>query len=134
MFRGLCQFSCQPQNLFIALLFYSASLLWSANHIISTEKSGLHNDNQPTRTPNNNHRRTVHFIPFPHNTLGSGDSISCQWGGGHTMATNTSSILDFTQQNAYNEGVCIPPSLSNTLHILFIKRSNRVPIAYCTTA
>lgn len=74
---------------------------------------------QPTVTSNNNHRR-VRFIPFPHQTLGSGDSIPCQWGTGqHIMTTNMSStsILDFTQQNAYKEGVRIPPPLNNTLHI-----------------
>jgi hypothetical protein len=31
--------------------------------------------------------------------------------------TTFTELLDFTQRNAYTEGVCIPPTLNNTLHI-----------------
>jgi hypothetical protein len=33
------------------------------------------------------------------------------------MLNASSELLDFTQRNAYTEGVCIPPTLKNTLHI-----------------
>ncbi len=64
-------------------------------------------------------QRSVKFIPYPHRTLGSGDSIKCEW---ETRPINNNSsasseLLDFTQRNALTEGVCIPPSLSNTIHI-----------------
>jgi len=64
------------------------------------------------------HQRKVRFIPYPHKTLGSGASMQCQWETRHihTNATTTS-LLDFTQRNAYTEGICIPPTLNNTLHI-----------------
>jgi hypothetical protein len=76
------------------------------------------------QTKNNDHqvglprkqRRRVRFIPFPHKTLGSGTFVQCQWTTGRTLNAS-SELLDFTQRNAYTEGVCIPPTLKNTLHI-----------------
>ena len=57
---------------------------------------------------------SVKFIPYPHRTLGSGDSIKCEW---ETRSNYNTPHLDFTQRNALTEGICIPPSLSNTIHI-----------------
>ena len=62
-------------------------------------------------------QQRVRFIPYPHKTLGSGDSIQCKWETIHNRNTSSSSLLDFTQRNAYTQGVCIPPTLSDTLHI-----------------
>eukprot|EP00984_Skeletonema_dohrnii_P031131 scaffold23237_cov136-Skeletonema_dohrnii-CCMP3373.AAC.3 len=61
----------------------------------------------------------VRFIPYPHKTLGSGASVQCQWETRHNIPTNNTSttLLDFTQRNAYIEGVCIPPTIHDTLHI-----------------
>ncbi|KAK1733324.1 hypothetical protein QTG54_016041 [Skeletonema marinoi] len=65
------------------------------------------------------HQRSVRFMPYPHKTLGSGTSLQCQWETRPFVSSNTSkeSYLDFTQQNAYAEGICIPPTLNDTLHI-----------------
>ena len=57
---------------------------------------------------------SVKFIPYPHKTLGSSDSIKCEW---ETRSNYNTPHLDFTQRNAYTEGICFPPSLSNTMHI-----------------
>jgi len=63
-------------------------------------------------------QRRVRFIPYPHKTLGSGAAVQCQWETRRfTNASASSALLDFTQRNAYTEGVCIPPTLNNTLHI-----------------
>ena len=87
-----------------------------------------------TKFPENNHngemiddmppipqpQRKIRFIPYPHRTLGSGASMQCQWETrpiSNASTTSTSQVLDFTQLNAYTEGVCIPPTLSDTLHI-----------------
>ena len=60
------------------------------------------------------HQRKVRFIPYPHKTLGSGASMQCQW---ETRPITNASTLDFTQQSAYTEGMCIPSTLYDTLHI-----------------
>jgi len=64
----------------------------------------------------------VRFIPYPHKTLGSGASVQCQWETRHNIiptndTSSSTTILDFTQQSAYTEGICIPPTLENTIHI-----------------
>ncbi|KAK1740048.1 hypothetical protein QTG54_008998 [Skeletonema marinoi] len=63
-------------------------------------------------------QRSVRFIPYPHKTLGSGSSLQCEWETRPiTNASTSSELLDFTQRNAFIEGVCIPPTLHDTLHI-----------------
>ena len=63
-------------------------------------------------------QRSVKFSPYPHKTLGSGSSLQCEWETRPIANASTSSeLLDFTQQSAYTEGVCIPPTLHDTLHI-----------------
>lgn len=85
---------------------------------VSKNNSGDEDDNDDDTNviTHHEHRQPrVRFIPYPHKTLGSGSSIQCEW---ETRSIpNNSSILDFTQQNAYTEGVCIPPTLKDTLHI-----------------
>ena len=49
--------------------------------------------------------------------MGCGDSVQCQWETRHIHNNSTSTVLDFTQQNAYKEGICIPPPLNDTIHI-----------------
>ena len=71
--------------------------------------------------PQLHHQPSVRFIPYPHKTLGSGIDLQCQWetrpvAQDNNLSEETSS-LDFTQRNAYTEGICIPPSLNDTLHI-----------------
>jgi hypothetical protein len=68
------------------------------------------------------HQRSVRFIPYPHKTLGSGAAMQCQWETRPVVNTSSSSdtsmpLLDFTQRNAYTQGICIPPTLNSTLHI-----------------
>lgn len=76
-------------------------------------------------TPNQRMRqRSVRFIPFPHKTLGSGSSLQCQWETRPLPRARThQAYLDFTQQNAYTEGICIPPNLNETLHIFSSKEA-----------
>jgi hypothetical protein len=65
-------------------------------------------------------QRSVRFIPYPHKTLGSGTFMQCQWETRPVEnASSETSIpfLDFTQRNAYTQGICIPPTLNSTLHI-----------------
>ena len=63
-------------------------------------------------------QRRIRFIPYPHKTLGSGASMKCQWETRHSHTNaSTTTLLDFTQRNAYTEGICIPPTLKDTLHI-----------------
>ena len=73
------------------------------------------------RSPPLRQHVSVRFIPYPHKTLGSGTSLQCQWGTRPIIIINSTSsttpLLDFTQQNAYTEGICIPPTLNDTLHI-----------------
>mmetsp|Transcript_15449 Transcript_15449/g.25334 ORF Transcript_15449/g.25334 Transcript_15449/m.25334 type:complete len:375 (-) Transcript_15449:2659-3783(-) len=88
---------------FGALIILSFPLIRNFRINLSSE-----DDEQPL------HQRSVRFIPYPHKTLGSGTSLQCQW---ETRPAATESYLDFTQQNAYTEGVCIPPTLNETLHI-----------------
>jgi hypothetical protein len=60
------------------------------------------------------------FVPYPHNTLGSGKDMQCTW---ETRSTNNNNSFssefkyDFTQLSALSEGVCIPPQLNASLHI-----------------
>ena len=56
----------------------------------------------------------VQFVPHPHRILGSGAQVQCQW---ETRPTANASKMDFTQYNAFNEGVCIPPALERTIHV-----------------
>ena len=56
----------------------------------------------------------VTFVPHPHRILGSGAQVQCQW---ETRSTANASKMDFTQSNAFNEGVCIPPALEKTIHV-----------------
>eukprot|EP00986_Skeletonema_menzelii_P014544 scaffold9756_cov139-Skeletonema_menzelii.AAC.3 len=69
-------------------------------------------------------QRRIKFIPYPHKTLGSGASMQCQWETRHNyINATTTSLLDFTQRNAYTEGICIPPTLNDTLHIFSSKEA-----------
>ena len=66
------------------------------------------------------HQRSVRFIAYPHKTLGSGTAMQCQWETRPVVNTSSDKsmpLLDFTQQNAYTQGICIPPTLNSTLHI-----------------
>ena len=56
----------------------------------------------------------VQFVPHPHRILGSSGQVQCQW---ETRSTANASKMDFTQSNAFNEGVCIPPALEKTIHV-----------------
>jgi hypothetical protein len=80
---------------------------------MSKEEEDEPNDHLVAPPPPRQQRR-VRFIPYPHKTLGSGASVQCQW---ETRRVGGARRLDFTQRNAYTEGVCIPPTLNNTLHI-----------------
>src|SRR6056300_546665 len=107
-------------NQYIRIVFIIAAvtfyLLVQNNVRIEVSKnSGDEDDNDDTIViTHHEHRQPrVRFIPYPHKTLGSGSSIQCEW---ETRSIpNNSSILDFMQQNAYTEGVCIPPTLKDTL-------------------
>ena len=82
-----------------------------------TELNDHHHVIGSSSTPpilNQQQHSSVKFIPYPHRTLGSGDSIQCEW---ETRSNYNTPHLDFTQRNALTEGICIPPSLSNTIHI-----------------
>ncbi|KAL7533193.1 hypothetical protein ACHAWF_004378 [Thalassiosira exigua] len=59
--------------------------------------------------------RRVKFIPFPHRTLGSGDDVQCTWS---TRPVNaSSSTYDTIQRAVFKEGMCMPPSKINQIHI-----------------
>jgi len=94
---------------FGALIILSFPLIRNFRINLSSE-----DDEQPL------HQRSVRFIPYPHKTLGSGTSLQCEWETRPILGNNntsTESHLDFTQQNAYTEGICIPPTLNETLHV-----------------
>jgi len=63
-------------------------------------------------------QRRVIFIPFPHNTLGSGADMECKW---ETITLppydNNITTYDSTQLAAFAEGVCIPPFLNASIHV-----------------
>lgn len=68
------------------------------------------------------HQRRFIFIPFPHNTLGSGTDMECKW---ETITPppnndNNDNITKFdsTQLSAFAEGVCIPPHINASIHVL----------------
>jgi len=91
-----------------------------AQDILSNEKeSSTNNDHQVVIVDAPPIQPRVKFIPYPHKTLGSGASVQCQWETRHIIPINDTSttLLDFTQQSAYTEGICIPPTLNNTIHI-----------------
>jgi len=94
---------------FGALMILSFPLIISAPVLSEAEV-------EPTTSKQHLQRRSVRFIPYPHRTLGSGASLQCQWETRPILRNNNTS-LDFTQQNAYTEGICIPPTLIETLHI-----------------
>jgi len=125
MFRG-SKFAA-VQNSFLCR---SPSARWFVGALIVLSLSLVHNNfrkdllsevhDHPLTTNQRLHQRTsVRFIPYPHKTLGSGTSLQCQWETRPKVSSNTSkeSYLDFTQQNAFTEGICIPPTLNDTLHI-----------------
>ena len=58
-------------------------------------------------------KKSVHFIPFPHKSLGSGDDVSCTW---ETKSVNNTDKLlyDAIQLAAFEEGMCIPKKLNST--------------------
>ena len=56
----------------------------------------------------------VRFIPFPHNTLGSGVDVQCQW---ETTSLADTTEYDSTQRAAFTEGVCIPHRLKSSIHV-----------------
>lgn len=57
---------------------------------------------------------TVKFIPYPHNTLGSGADMECQW---ETKSVSDPSAYDFIQLEAFREGICMPNRPSSAIHI-----------------
>ena len=102
----------------------SSSVRWFFGALVILSFPLIHNfrtsllskaEDEPTTSKQPLHKRSVRFIPYPHRTLGSGASLQCQWETRPILDNNTS--LDFTQQNAYREGICIPPTLNETLHI-----------------
>ena len=56
----------------------------------------------------------VRFIPFPHNTLGSGVDMQCQW---ETKRIADTAKYDSTQLAAFREGICIPHRLKSSIHV-----------------
>ena len=56
----------------------------------------------------------VRFIPFPHNTLGSGVDMQCQW---ETKRIADTAKYDSTQLAAFLEGICIPHRLKSSIHV-----------------
>ena len=56
----------------------------------------------------------VSFVPFPHNTLGSGIDMKCEWETRNLLAGDDS---DSTQRAAFAEGICVPPRLNASIHV-----------------
>ena len=108
---ALCMFALKFEN----NLIHPSFLVSDVSKSSSSSNSSANNSTSPGLNQQRRQHSSVKFIPYPHRTLGSGDSIQCQWETRHNY--NTSSLLDFTQKNALTEGVCIPSTLSNTLHI-----------------
>ncbi len=77
------------------------------SHALTTSGSGSGRNNGTQLS-------TVKFIPFPHNTLGSGTDMECQW---ETKVVSNPNAYDFIQLSAFKEGICIPKSLNETIHI-----------------
>lgn len=65
---------------------------------------------------NEDNRQRAIFIPFPHNTLGSGIDMECRW---ETKALHAGDAANYdsTQRAAFAEGVCVPPRLNASLHV-----------------
>lgn len=86
-------------------------------HLNSTQSSLSGESTTDKHTQSNDtiqvNQGRVKFIPYPHKTLGSGNAMKCNW---TTIPLNdTNNTYDFTQQNAFREGVCIPQNIS--IHI-----------------
>ena len=67
--------------------------------------------------PTSEVEKSVHFIPFPHKALGSGEEVSCTW---ETKSVNNTDKLlyDAIQLAAFEEGMCIPKKLNTTaIHV-----------------
>lgn len=71
-------------------------------------------NNAPRTSTDEHGERRVNFVPFPHKSLGSGDDAQCTW---TTRSPPENSHHDAIQLAAFAEGVCIPPKLTNTMHI-----------------
>eukprot|EP00986_Skeletonema_menzelii_P005177 scaffold1819_cov128-Skeletonema_menzelii.AAC.1 len=115
-----CNRTPRSRWFFGALMVVLLSFPWIRN--VTSLLSEAQDDDDPatSKKPPHKHKRSVRFIPYPHKTLGSGTSLQCQWETRPIpIVNNTSeeSFLDFTQQNAYTEGICIPNTLNETLHI-----------------
>ena len=55
------------------------------------------------------------FIQYPHRTLGSGEDVQCTW---ETKSLEKfSERHDLIQRAALTEGICIPPTLKDSLHV-----------------
>ena len=79
-------------------------------------------------------RRVASFVPFPHNTLGSGIDVECEW---ETRISPPNDDIDYDeddieddegdagagivhdtiQRDAFAEGICVPPPLNASLHV-----------------
>ena len=75
----------------------------------TNEETVANNGANPTR-----HR--VVFIPFPHNTMGSGVDMECRWET-KIIAGDDTTNFDSIQRAAFAEGVCIPPRLNASIHV-----------------
>ncbi|KAL3800413.1 hypothetical protein ACHAW5_009091 [Stephanodiscus triporus] len=65
---------------------------------------------------NDYNRRRAIFIPFPHNTLGSGVDMECRWET-KALREGDAAKYDSTQRAAFAEGVCVPPRLNSSLRV-----------------
>ena len=63
-------------------------------------------------------RPAVSFVPFPHNTLGSGIDMECAWETRPILlAAGDEHEYDSTQRAAFDEGICVPPILNASIHV-----------------
>jgi len=63
-------------------------------------------------------RPGVSFVPFPHNTLGSGIDMECAWETRPIpLAAGDVHEYDPTQRAAFDEGICVPPILNASIHV-----------------
>jgi hypothetical protein len=72
--------------------------------------------NEDTVANGANPTRRVVFIPFPHNTMGSGVDMECRWET-KIIAGDDTTNFDSTQRAAFAEGVCIPQRLNASIHV-----------------
>ena len=101
---------CFITSLVILSIPLMYTLCSSSNEVFSGDDETMKkNDTQVLQ-----HLPRVRFIPYPHRTLGSGNSLRCKW---ETKAIAENSTFDFTQRNAYMQGICMPPTLKDKLHI-----------------